>query len=223
MIEPVRSRLPPGVRLDNRAGPVMRGIRAACRMVIRSLAIGGLRIEGLETVPSTGPVLVCCNHLSNLDPLVLVGFYPRVTHAMTKAELFGNPVARAVLTRSNCFPVNRGGLDRAAVRGALAVLDTGGALLVFPEGTRAPTVGLRAPEAGAGWLARQSGALVQPCGIWGTERAWPPGQRLPRRGRIMLRLGRPFHPQATDPRAAAVEVMLAIASLLPPEYRGRFA
>ena len=183
----------------------------------------GPNLEGLEGVRGTGPLLVCCNHLSNLDPLVLVGFFPRVIHAMTKVELFSNPGMRLVLTRSNCFPVTRGVVDRAAVRGALAVLHSGGALLVFPEGTRAPAMGLGVPEVGAGWLACRTGALVQPCGIWGTERAWPPGRRVPRRAKIVLRLGQPFHPQAVDPESATTEIMQAVADLLPPEYRGVFA
>ncbi len=214
--------LPPGVRLDLRSGPVMRATQASLRWGLRRLAGRHLLLDGLERVPAAGPLLVCSNHHSYLDPLLVGAFFPRDLHAMAKAELYRNPLLRALLVQCHCIPVRRGTGDRQALRGALAVLGRGGAVLLFPEGTRGHGQGLLPGTGGVGFLARRSGAAVLPCAVWGTERSLPRGGRMPRRGPIRLRFGDPFVPRAHSRPDIAEEVMRAIAALLPLRYRGRF-
>ena len=91
-----------------------------------------------------------------------------------------------ILAGCNCFPVDRGAADRRALRTALDVLSRRGRLLIFLEGTRSATPGMRRAEAGVGFLARRSGASILPVGVWGTEAALPRGRRLPRRVPIRL-------------------------------------
>ena len=210
----------PGTRLDGRESGLLTMTRAVLRVVVRYAASGGLQLDGLANVPASGPLLICSNHLSNFDPLVYAACLPRVLHALTKAELFQTGLGRAFFLRCNCIPVRRGAPDRLAMRGALAVLASGGALLLFPEGHRATGAGMRGFELGAGYLAWRSGATVLPCAIWGTEAVLPKGRLVPRRRPISVRIGAPFHPAAQEPAAISREIQTRVAALLPQRYQG---
>ncbi len=212
--------LPRGLRLDGTESPVLRLTRVGLRLLVRAAVRGRLRPQGLELVPPSGPLLICSNHLSNFDPLVYGAIVPRVLHALTKSELFDSRPLGAYLARCNCIPVRRGEPDRLAIRGALAVLRSGGALVLFPEGHRSPPGRPRPFEAGAGYLALRSGAQVLPCAIWGSEGVLGKGQLLPRRARVGLRVGSPFRPSARGPAAASVEIRSRVLALLPEAYRG---
>jgi 1-acyl-sn-glycerol-3-phosphate acyltransferase len=210
----------PGTRLDGRQSGLLTTTRAVLRLVVRYAASGGLQVEGLANIPASGPLLICSNHLSNFDPLVYAATLPRVLHALTKAELFQTRLGRAFFLRCNCIPVRRGAPDRLALRGALAVLASGGALLLFPEGHRATGAGMLGFELGAGYLAWRSGAMVLPCAIWGTGAVLPKGRLLPRRRPISVRIGAPFHPAGQKPAAISREIQAQVAALLPQRYQG---
>jgi 1-acyl-sn-glycerol-3-phosphate acyltransferase len=193
--------------------------RALLAMLLRLTAVGGAQLQGVENVPASGPLLICSNHLSNFDPLVYAATVPRVLHALTKAELFRNPLLRSFLISCNCMPVRRGAPDRLAIRGALAVLRSGGALLLFPEGHRTFHQGMLPFEAGAGYLAVKSGAAVLPCAIWGTEDVLPRGRLLPRRRPVAVRFGRSYLAVGQDPAAASRQIRARVSELLPARYR----
>src|ERR1035437_9405 len=209
----------PGIRLDGSQSALLNLTRAVLRVTVKVVAVGGVQIEGLSNIPSVGPLLICSNHVSNFDPLVYAAILPRVLHALTKAELYDNAVMRAFLLRCNCIPVRRGSPDRLAVRGALAVLRSGGALLLFPEGHRALPGGMLEFEPGAGYLAVRSGAAVLPCAIWGTEQVLPKRRLVPRRARLSVRVGEPFRPTGKDSVATSSEIRARAAELLPERYR----
>ncbi|MGH7609601.1 MAG: lysophospholipid acyltransferase family protein [Candidatus Dormibacteria bacterium] len=208
------------MRLDGGQSAVLVLTRRCLRLLLRWRARGGGDLRGLELTPAQGPLLVCSNHVSNFDPLVYGACVPRVLHVLTKVELYRNPVLRWYLTRCNSIPVRRGQADRLALRGALAVLRSGGALLLFPEGHRSRGQGLLPFAAGVGYLALRSGAQVLPCAVWGTESILPRGRVWPRRGRVWVRVGEPYLPQDRDPAGVAAEIRRRVSGLLPPEYRG---
>ncbi len=210
--------LPPGVRTDGGRSLTLRLTQAGLRVLVRYCARGGLDAQGLEQVPRTGALLLCSNHLSNFDPLVFGAVFPRVMHAMAKAEMFSNPVLRAYLRRCNCFPVRRGQPDRAVLRAVGLVLESGGALVVFPEGHRSGGRML-AFEPGVGYMATRSQALVVPCAIWGTESVLPKGALIPRRADIHLRVGRPYLPRGETPAEVSADIQEHVAALLPERYR----
>ncbi|HVC40027.1 MAG TPA: lysophospholipid acyltransferase family protein [Candidatus Dormibacteraeota bacterium] len=209
----------PGTRLDGGQSGLLVLTRAVLRVTVRVLAEGGVDLEGLGNVPVQGPLLICSNHLSNFDPLVYAALLPRVLHALTKAELYANPVMRQFLLHCNCIPVHRGAPDRVAIRAALAVLRSQGALLLFPEGHRAPAGTMLGFEPGAGYLALRSRATVLPCAVWGTERILPKGRLWPRRGSIAVRLGAPFQPRGADPGLVSRQIRERVGALLPEQFR----
>ena len=143
-------------------------------------------------VPAAGPALLVANHSSVLDPPLIGSVSRRRLAFLAKAELFRIPVFGALLRRLGARPLRREGADPAAMRTALRVLEAGGALLVFPEGTRGPEGVLRPARAGAGMLAVVSGAPVVPVYVSGSGRAWPKGARLPRPARVTVAFGEPL-------------------------------
>jgi 1-acyl-sn-glycerol-3-phosphate acyltransferase len=179
-----------------------------------------LRSRGAEHVPATGPVLLVANHVSVLDPPLIGGVTPRPLAFLAKAELFEVPGFGGLIRRLGARPLRREGADASALRTALRVLKGGGALLVFPEGTRGEEGVLGPAKAGAGMLAVLGGAPVIPVYVSGSGRAWPRGRKLPRPARVTVTFGPPL-PVATggranrkdDYEAVSREMMAAIAGL----------
>lgn len=129
-------------------------------------------VIGRENFPKDGGVLLCSNHIDNLDPPVVGINAPRPVHFMAKAELFNAPILGKLLPGLNAFPVKRGMGDREALRKGLALLKEGKVLGLFPEGTRSKTGELGKGLAGAGFFALRSDAYVMPCAIIGPYKAF---------------------------------------------------
>jgi len=203
-----------------------RVVTSLCRMGLRLVFGDQLHIDGGDRLPERGPVVIVCNHLSNIDPLIFGGFATRTMFCMAKRELFRPPPIAWVLAGCNCFPIDRGTADRRALRTALDVLARGGRLLIFVEGTRAAGPGMKRAETGVGFLIRRAGAPVLPVAVWGTESALQRGRLLPRRVPVRLRFGELIPPGELvaagrrDDRRIADAVSQRIAELLPAEYRG---
>lgn len=158
------------------------------RLVLRLLC--RFRVDGGEHEPASGPLLIVSNHVSDLDPLVVGTALRRRVHFMAKVELFRPPLLRWWIRACGGFPVRRGEADRQAFRTARAILEQGGALVMFPEGTRASNLhDLRPPEPGAAWLALRTGAIILPVAVIGTDQVLPRGARRPARGTIRVRIG----------------------------------
>jgi 1-acyl-sn-glycerol-3-phosphate acyltransferase len=149
-----------------------------------------VRVHGAEVVPPTGPVVLAANHIGVLDGPLLAVFAPRPVHALTKHEMFRGRTGQ-VLHRSGQIPVDRYSPDPRAVRTALRVLRDGGAVGVFPEGTRGDGE-LHRFHHGAAYLALVSGAPVVPVVLLGSREPGGGINSLPARGaRIDLVLGAP--------------------------------
>ncbi|HLR63175.1 MAG TPA: lysophospholipid acyltransferase family protein [Lentibacillus sp.] len=134
-----------------------------------------IRVIGKENIPKNGSVIICSNHISNLDPPVVGITSPRDIYFMAKGELFEKPFLRSLLIGIQAFPVKRGMKDRNALRKGLEILEQGNTLGLFPEGTRSKTGQLGKPLAGAGFFALRSNATIIPCAIIGPYR---PGSKL---------------------------------------------
>jgi 1-acyl-sn-glycerol-3-phosphate acyltransferases len=123
------------------------------------------RVKNKERMPQTGKLIVCCNHVSNSDPLRLAFSQRRQIYYMAKAELFENKFVAAIISALGAFPVQRGKGDKAAMNRAGQLLEEGQAVGVFIEGTRSKTGELLPPKAGAVMLAYSSHAPILPCCI----------------------------------------------------------
>ncbi len=197
-------------------------LHCAYRLVLR------LEVVGLEHIPPSGPVILAINHISFLDPVLVVSVLRRKVLPMAKAEVFRDVVLGPLVSAFDAFPVRRGEIDRRAVQTALEVLRLGGVLLIAPEGTRSPTGALIQGKEGAVYLAWRTGAPIVPVGVDGTDRFKVNIRRL-RRTPVRVVFGRPFRVAIPETagrealRVATDELMAQIAALLPPERRGVYA
>ena len=207
-------------------------LRWLMRFVTHTYLVGLFHVSGRERVPRTGPVLVCANHASTVDPPMVPAFLPRGdSWSMAKSEYFAKPnFTKWLFGHYHAFPVVRHSLDRKSLKRAFEVLREGHALVVYPEGTRIEAGGLQRAEPGAGFIAQLSGAPVQPVGLVGTRECFRKGSFWPRRVRVEVRFGRPFRLRdrredgsRVDRQDAADAVMARIAELLPEAMRGEYS
>jgi 1-acyl-sn-glycerol-3-phosphate acyltransferase len=180
---------------------VYRISRFAVWLVLRIFF--GFRVEGGHHEPQRGSLLIVSNHVSDLDPLVIGAALRRRVHFMAKVELFQPALLRWWISACGAFPVRRGEADRQAFRTARAILESGAALVMFPEGTRGSHLhDLRPPEPGAALLALRTGAAILPVAVLGTDSVLPKGARRLSRGTIHVRVGASIRIDGTA-RAAA--------------------
>lgn len=140
-----------------------RFIRALIRFFYRILF--RIKAEGLEHIPQEGGVLLCSNHISNLDPPMVGILIKRQVRFMAKEELFHAPVLGPIIARLGAFPVKRGGISKESIRTALTILREGGIMGIFPEGTRNSQAAVA--KRGAATFALRSDAAVIPAAIIG--------------------------------------------------------
>lgn len=176
-----------------------------------SLAMYRMHIRGMGRVPGSGPLVVVANHQNFMDGAVLFSALTRRVSFLVKAEAVKGPLGW-LLVNVGQYAVVRGVPDRQPLLQALAQLKAGGAIGIFPEGTRGAG-NVRAVFAGAGWLAARSGAAVLPVAIRGTER--PAGGRRRFRPEVRVLVEDPFPVQQGGGRKAvgaatdAIQVHLA--------------
>jgi 1-acyl-sn-glycerol-3-phosphate acyltransferase len=204
-----------------------------CRVLI------GMRIDGVARVPREGPLVVVSNHLHNADPVIVSIACPRPLHFMAKEELLTVPVIGRIIRLGGAFPIARGKADRRAIRMAVATLDQGIAVGMFPEGTRSKTWHMNKALTGAGLVAIMGRARIQPVAITGTEPLPFNGSKGRKpiqkdhfwqvRPRVTVTFGEPFDlPEHTEdgkrltPEAATEIMMRRIAEILPETYRGYY-
>ncbi len=149
------------------------------------------RAIGAEHVPAAGPVILAPNHFSQWDHFFAGVFIRRKVRFMAKSQLFSNPVIEFIFRHGGAFPVRRGHHDEEAFSTAFTILDRGGCILVYPEGGRSRTGGLRDPRPGVGRLALQTGVPVIPVAIHGSlgVRKW----RKLRFPKVTVQYGEPMH------------------------------
>ena len=173
-------------------------------------------VEGLEKLPKSG-VLLCPNHSSNWDP-VLLGLRLPVNyrlHAMAKEELFKNPILGWIIRKLGGFPVSGGNIDIQAVKTAIQVLKAGDNLLIFPEGTVVRNGvgyvdGLPAhAKSGVAMIGVRTGAKLIPVFMDGEK-------KLFHRTRIIF--GDPYEPAYTGRHGTSEEMQKIADGILVQAY-----
>ena len=186
-------------------------------------------VDGRENVPTTGAVIIVANHLSNMDPPMLVSSIPRRIYFLAKSGLFKGAFSRWFLSMYGAFPVNREGTDVPAYRWVVDQLKNERAVVLFPEGTRSQH-GMREAKQGVAQIAMRSGTTILPVGISGTERMGSWARALYPTGAIRVSIGMPFRLPEIEGKptkeyldSMTLLIMGRVAELLPEQYQGAYA
>jgi len=139
-----------------------------------------LRVRGQANVPRKGPVLVLSNHESFFDPLLIGLSTTRRLTFLARETLFKHPVFSKIISLLDAFPIDQQGLGRNGLRQTLDTLQTGRAVLVFPEGERTWDGAFQPLKAGVSLLLSRFDCPILPVGIAGAFEAWPRTQAAPK-------------------------------------------
>lgn len=195
-----------------------------CFLAITGVRLGGIRVEtqGLENLKPGQNYIFMSNHVSNLDPPILIPSVPGRCSVLVKKELFRIPILGTGMKLAKLVPVDRSNREAAieSVRAAVAVLQQGLHMVIYPEGTRSANGKLLPFKKGPFHLAIESGVPVVPVTLLGTYELWP-------KHRFAMRAGTAtavFHPPVDSRNVADREELMTvvrdcIASALPPERR----
>jgi 1-acyl-sn-glycerol-3-phosphate acyltransferase len=185
------------------------------------------KVEGAQYVPRAGGILITSNHVSHLDPPLVGVAIPRYVFHMAKLELFKVGWLLALMRTLGTIMVDRGS-GQPAVNEATRYLKNGGAVIIFPEGTRSQSGRLQKGRSGAVVIAIQAGAPILPVAIIGSQHGLTKGSKKLKRVPVLVRIGEPYTiPYTGDPldiphdflRQETYKLMERIEALLPDDMR----
>ncbi len=198
--------------------------RAAMWAAFTGAKIAGARVDvrGLDGFDNNGTYIYMCNHVSNMDPPLVVPSIPKRTAVLVKKELFRIPLLGTAMKMASFVPVDRSNREAAiaSIQRATEVMRSGVNITVFPEGTRSPDGKLLPFKKGPFHLAMESGMQVIPMTIYGTEIMMPKKTWKIKKGTATLVFHPPMSPAKFTDREQLMEaVREKIASALPPEMK----
>jgi 1-acyl-sn-glycerol-3-phosphate acyltransferase len=194
------------------------------------------RVYNSERVSQKGAVILAANHESFLDPPLVGSGLKRDINYLARKSLFRIPVLGWVLRTVNAVPVERDGGGAAGLKAIIDRLHNGGAIILFPEGTRTYDGKFQPARSGVGLTVIKSDAPVVPVRVFGTYEAWGRHVRFPRSLPVILKYGKPMDFAALRSEAkscskarlkeiyqqVADEIMATIAKLEPCEDKESF-
>jgi 1-acyl-sn-glycerol-3-phosphate acyltransferase len=186
--------------------------------------------SGYENLPPEGPFIPVVNHMSVMDTVLLLAFAPPYRRAYMAGEKWEKvPILGHLMRWTGAIFINRGEVDRMALKQIQAALDDGKVLGLAPEGTRSKDGRLARPKNGAAYLALRSKAPLVPLGVVNTNLYKDNLKRL-RRTPLEIHAGPPIHlpdigrkPRGKDLDAYSHYIMVHIANQLPERHRGYYA
>jgi len=181
-----------------------------------------VEVEGEERIDPSATYIFMSNHVSNLDPPVLITRLPRRTSVLVKKELFQIPILGRAMLMGDLVPVDRSDREAAvnSMKDAEKVMSRGLNLTVFPEGTRSRDGRLLPFKKGPFYLAMDSGVPVVPVTILGSERLMTKGSAIIRGGTVRMLFHDPVFPaNFGDKEQLIAAVRGEIASALPAALR----
>ncbi len=173
--------------------PGLRVRRHMMRALIRRVMFTtcAIRITGTENIPDQGPVIMMMNHISALDPGLIMGAVTnRFVIPMTKIENTEHPVGALAVWWWDAYTVRRGEVDRSALTNSIELLRSGQCILIAPEGTRQKN-GLARPKEGMAYVATKADAVIVPAAISGAI-GWKQKWLRFQRPHINIHFGKPF-------------------------------
>jgi 1-acyl-sn-glycerol-3-phosphate acyltransferase len=178
------------------------------------------RVVGADQLDRSRAYIFMSNHVSNLDPPLMLPLIPVRTSVMAKQELFRIPILGRAMLLASLVPVDRSNRDAAvaSVHRAAEVIRSGISMTVFPEGTRSPDGRLLPFKKGPFYLALETGAPIVPITIIGTDKLLPKGKKFARSGTVDVIFHAPIDTtQFADRDRLIAAVRDSIASALPVE------
>ncbi|MGF1588531.1 MAG: lysophospholipid acyltransferase family protein [Pleurocapsa sp.] len=176
-----------------------------------------IKIQGAENVPQSGGLIAVSNHASYFDPPILSNCVGRPVAFMAKEELFEIPILKQGIKLYGAYPVKRSTGDRAALRAAIAAIESGWVAAVFLQGTRSADAQITAPKLGAAWIAAKTQVPLLPVSLWGTEKIISQGSSFPQPVPLTVRIGDVIAPPPStkkeDLQAVTEQCAIAINSL----------
>ena len=156
-------------------------------------------VKGMDNVPETGPAVLVSNHLSFSDSIFLPLAVPRPVSFLAKSEYFTGKGIKGKLTAAffrltNQLPMDRSGgaASASSLSAGVDVLENGGLLGIYPEGTRSPDGRLYRGKTGVAKLVLKTGVPVIPVAMIGTDKVQPIGRKIPNIRRIGIIVGEPL-------------------------------
>ena len=199
--------------------------RVAMWIANAGVRAAGIRIEvtGLENIPLGRPCIFMSNHVSNLDPPVLIPKLPGRCSVLLKKELMNIPILGRAMRMGQFVPVERGGkrdAAQASVKDAAEALQSGLHIMVFPEGTRSRDGRLHTFKKGPFYLAMETQAPVVPIAISGTEKMMRKGSSAITPGVARVQFLPVMEPLRFESREELLRaVRTEIAEALPEEMK----
>jgi 1-acyl-sn-glycerol-3-phosphate acyltransferase len=182
-----------------------------------------IEIDGYENIPTGRSCIFMCNHVSNLDPTVVLPLLPGRSSVLLKKELMGIPILGRAMRMGKFVPVSRGhrrDAAQASVEAAADALRSGLHILVYPEGTRSPDGRLSNFKKGPFFLAKETQAPIVPIALSGTQKMMRKGSYAITPGLAKVQLLPAIEPSSYATREELmVAVKSAIAEALPPEMK----
>lgn len=180
-------------------------------LLIRLFAIVffGLRVSGVGKFPRRTGALVCSNHQSHLDPVLVGSVLPERLNYVARKTLFKFPPFRWLIEYLDAIPLERDGMGIGGIKETLRRLGRHESVLIFPEGTRTPDGKVGRLRPGFYAIARRSGRPIVPVAIEGAYDAWPKGKPFPIPAHIAVTVGDPITPEeirALDEQGLLIEL-----------------
>jgi 1-acyl-sn-glycerol-3-phosphate acyltransferase len=199
--------------------------RVAMWITNAGVRAAGIKIEmsGLENIPPGRSCIFMSNHVSNLDPPVVLPLLPGRSSVLLKKELMSIPILGKAMRMAKFVPVTRGhsrDAAQASVAAAADALRSGLNILVYPEGTRSPDGRLSAFKKGPFFLAQEAQAPIIPIALSGTQTMMRKGSNAIEPGLARIQFLPLIEPSQYGTREQLqVAVRRAIAEALPAEMK----
>jgi 1-acyl-sn-glycerol-3-phosphate acyltransferase len=167
----------------------------AIRLMVRLMAVASFRFRsfGSRNMPPEGPVLVCSNHQSHLDPVLVGMVFGRRLNFIARKSLFKFALLRWLIQFLDAIPINRDGMGLEGIKESIRRLRRGEVVLIFPEGTRTTDGELAQLKPGFCALTRRTKAALLPVAIDGAYQAWPRNAKTISFCQIQVFVGEPIH------------------------------
>lgn len=191
-----------------------------------------VRVTGMEHVPEGGAYLVVYNHISLIEPPLILSFWPKAIEALGTSDLWERWGQSFLVRLYGTIPVRRGEFNRQLLKNMIEILNSERALMIAPEGGRSHEIGMRRALPGVAYLVDKTSVPIVPVGIVGSTEIALVDAFRGKRPPLEIRVGPQFQlpsigdlkmPRKDARQYRADQIMEKIAELLPPEYHGVYS